>query len=412
MTTTITQPSALKTVLSLPVIIAALGYFVDIYDLTLFSIVRLESLKDLGQADGALLDDGIFILNMQMFGMLLGGIFWGILGDKKGRISVLFASIILYSLANIANSFVQDVNTYAWIRFVAGLGLAGELGVGITLVAESLPQQYRGYGTLLVATIGVSGAILGFYVAETTNWRTAYFIGGIMGLILLLLRFRLLDSPLFKKMHTSVQQRGNFLMFFQSPERFLRYLRCILLGVPTWAIVGVVVTFSPEIAKSMQISEPIHAGRSIMLCYLGTTLGDAFSGLLSQWLQSRKKAMMAFILFNLLAASVILATKNYSAYWFYWGMFTIGFGAGFWTLFITMATEQFGTNLRATATTSIPNFVRGSVVMLTLGFKGLQHYFSVEYAALILTCGTLVLALIALHGLAETFHRHLDFYEK
>lgn len=411
-TTHETPREILKKILSLPVIISALGYFVDIYDLTLFSIVRIDSLVALGVAGEGLQQDGIFILNMQMLGMLIGGVLWGVLGDKKGRTSVLFGSILLYSLANIANAFVQDVNSYAWIRFFAGIGLAGELGVGITLVAECLPKQYRGYGTLLVAAVGCSGAILGFYVADNTNWRIAYFLGGGMGLALLVLRFRLSDSELFKKMHAKVvPSTGNFFLLFQSTERFLRYLRCVALGVPLWAVVGIVATFSPEIGRSMQLADPISAGESIMLCYLGITLGDAASGLLSQLLNSRKKAIFVFLILTLITTLLLLSFKGYGAFWFYCGMFILGFGSGLWALFITTAAEQFGTNIRATVTTSIPNFVRGMVIPLTFCFQELQLLFSVQYAALILTVGTLLLSLLALRGLHETFHRDLDFYE-
>jgi len=402
----------LKKLYSLPVIISALGYFVDVYDLTLFSIVRIESLKDLGLSGDALMHEGIFILNMQMFGMLLGGILWGILGDKKGRTSVLLASILLYSLATLVNGFMEEVNTYAWIRFFAGVGLAGELGVAITLVAESLPQQYRSYGTTLVAVIGISGAVAGYYVAQSVHWRAAYWLGGAMGLVLLFLRFRLLDSPLFKKMLLTDQPRGHFLMLFQSPQRFFCYLRCVLLGLPSWAMTGLVVTFSPEIAQSMHISTPIHAGKALMLCYFGAMFGDATSGFLSQYLQSRKQTIACFLLFNILAIAVLLSFKGYSADWFYWGIFAVGFGTGFWALFLIMVSEQFGTNLRATATTSAPSFVRGCMVPMALGFKALQTYVAVEYAALIITISALMIALMALYGLKETFHRQLEFYEK
>src|SRR5678815_49497 len=135
----------------LAVIVAALGYFVDIYDLLIFGIVRADSLKSIGIAPDAQLGPTQLILNTQMIALLLGGILWGVLGDKRGRISVLFGSIILYSLANIANGFVHTVPQYAAARFLAGLGLAGELGGGITLVSESLDEKTRGHGTTIVA---------------------------------------------------------------------------------------------------------------------------------------------------------------------------------------------------------------------------------------------------------------------
>jgi len=406
-------PSLLKSIFSFPVIVASLGYFVDLYDLTLFSIVRVKSLRDLGLSEQEILHDGMFILNMQMFGILIGGVLWGIMGDKRGRKSVLFGSIILYSLANIANGFVQDPTTYAWIRFIAGIGLAGEVGVAITLVAEALPQQYRGYGTTIVATISASGAAVSFLVADLmTDWRMAYFIGGAMGLALLVLRFRLLDSVLFEKARHSHISRGNFFMLFQSSERCKRYIRCILLGVPLWSIMGIVVTFSPEIARALHIADPIDAGKGVFFCYLGTVMGDAFSGLLSQWLQSRKKAFAYFLLFLGIVSALLLCNKGYSTYWFYCGICLLGMGRGISTLYLTMTAETFGTNLRATVTTSAASFVRGSVVFLTFGFQGLQGYLSIEYAALIIVCATFLLAWMALQGLTEIFHRDLDFYER
>jgi len=393
------------------VLIAALGYFVDIYDLALFSIVRVESLIDLGYSGATLQEQSIFILNMQMLGMLIGGILWGILGDKRGRTSVLFGSILLYSLANIFNGYVEDVNSYAWIRFFAGIGLAGELGVGVTLVIESLPQKYRGYGTLLITAAGAFGTVVGFYVADLTNWRVAYFIGGGMGLVLLVLRFKLLDSPLFIKMREMAHSSGNFFMLFKTKELFLRYVKCILLGAPLWAVMGVVATFSPEIAVSMSISDQISSGRCIMLANAGLALGDVSSGLLSQVLKSRKKALARFIILAIITTIILLSGSEYSASNYYWGIFFLGFGAGMWVLCITTSAEQFGTDIRATAATSIPNFVRAMAIPLIFCFQALQAYFAIQYAALIVTCTTFIMAFLVLFGLKETFQRNLDFYE-
>ena len=173
---------------------------VDMYDLFLFSINRVSSLKSLHISGEQLLADGIMLLNLQMAGMLIGGIFWGIMGDKKGRLSVLFGSILIYSIANIGNGFVTTVTQYAVLRFIAGFGLAGELGAGITLVTEILPKERRGYGTTLVATVGIMGALLAYFVSHLFDWRTAYFIGGGLGLILMILRVRVFESGMFMKL--------------------------------------------------------------------------------------------------------------------------------------------------------------------------------------------------------------------
>ena len=291
---------SLRHVFSLPVIVAALGYFVDIYDLILFSIVRVPSLTELGLSGQQLIDTGVYIFNMQMAGMLIGGIIWGILGDRKGRLKIMFGSIFLYSVANAANGMVHSIEAYAWLRFLAGIGLAGELGAGITLVSEVLHTSIRGYGTMLVASVGVSGAILANFVATTYDWRTAYVIGGVLGLLLLIARISVAESGMFRSMEQkSKVSRGNFLALFSERKRFLRYLNSILIGVPIWFVVGVLITFSPEFAKALGTTGPVSAGNAVMYCYLGLVFGDLTSGLLSQTLKSRKKAVLLYMLLTI-----------------------------------------------------------------------------------------------------------------
>lgn len=289
MTKIITQPSILRQLLQIPVIVAALGYFVDIYDLLLFSIVRIESLRSLGVAEANLLTEGVYLINMQMGGLLIGGILWGIMGDKRGRISVLFSSILIYSLANLANGFVTTVDQYAILRFIAGIGLAGELGVGITLVAEILPKEIRGYGTSLVASVGMLGAVLAYFIADNFEWRIAYFIGGGLGLLLLLMRVSVFESSIFTKVKEKSVSRGNFFQLFTSGPQFFKYLRCILIGIPVWFVAGILMTFSPEFGQALNLDTPIVAGKAVMWEYIGLTIGDLSSGILSQYLNSRKK---------------------------------------------------------------------------------------------------------------------------
>jgi predicted MFS family arabinose efflux permease len=406
------QPSRIRQLLQVPVIVAALGYFVDIYDLLLFSIVRVPSLKFLGVAEKDLLKQGVFLINMQMAGMLIGGILWGVLGDKKGRLSVLFGSILLYSLANIANGFVTGVEQYALLRFIAGIGLAGELGAGITLVAEVLPKEIRGYGTALVASVGVLGAVLAYFVADLFDWQIAYFIGGGLGLLLLLLRVSVFESGIFKELKEKPVTRGNFFSLFTSSRQFYKYLNCILIGLPIWFVIGILVTFSPEFGLALGVETPIKAGKAIMFAYIGLSLGDLASGVLSQALASRRRVVLLFLLLTGLFIAIYLFVPLRSAFLFYLVCSGLGFSIGFWALFVTIAAEQFGTNLRATVATTVPNFVRGSVNIITPIFLAFSASYGMVTAAALVGLITLVSALLALRKLGETFGKDLNFLEE
>lgn len=405
--------TTLSQIFSLPVIVAALGYFVDIYDLVLFSIVRVPSLKALGFSGQALIDNGVFLLNMQMAGMLAGGILWGILGDRKGRLTIMFASICIYSLANLANGFATSLPAYAALRFIAGIGLAGELGAGITLVSEILHKNIRGYGTMLVASVGVSGAILANLVASTFDWRTAFVIGGILGLLLLITRIRVAESGMFRAMGGKAgMSRGNFLALFTDWQRFRRYLNSIMIGIPIWFVVGVLITFSPEFALSLNITGSVSAGNAVMFCYLGLIFGDFSSGFLSQLLQSRKKAITLFMLMTVAGIGLYFLQTGQSPAFFYGVCTLLGFAGGYWAIFVTVAAEQFGTNLRATVATTVPNFVRGMVVPITMLFQLGRSYLSLEASALLVGAACLAAAFLALAGLEETFHKDLDYFEE
>ncbi|MBP1728277.1 MAG: major facilitator superfamily 1 [Deltaproteobacteria bacterium] len=412
MTASNENAGVVRQVFSLPVIVAALGYFVDIYDLVLFSIVRVPSLKGIGLSGQELIDKGVFLLNMQMAGMLLGGILWGVLGDRKGRLKIMFGSICLYSLANLANGLVTSIEMYAFLRFVAGVGLAGELGAGITLVSEVLHRTIRGYGTMIVATVGVSGAILANIVAKGFDWRTAFFIGGVLGLLLLLLRVTVAESGMFKGMESNQVSRGNFLALFTSRDRFGRFVHSILIGLPSWFVVGVLITFSPEFAKTLAVQGTISAGNAVMYCYLGLVGGDLASGLLSQLLQSRKKVVLIFLLISVGAVGAYFSARGVSAGVFYGICGLLGFGIGYWAIFVTVAAEQFGTNLRATVATSVPNFVRGMTIPITMLFQLARKHRGIETGALAVGALCLVIALISLSRLQETFHKDLDYFEE
>ena len=409
---TIKPRTLTRQLLQLPVLVAALGYLVDMYDLFLFSVVRVPSLKALGTAPDRLLPDGIMLLNMQMAGLLLGGIFWGVLGDKRGRLSVLFGSILIYSLANIGNGFVTTIGQYAVLRFVAGVGLAGELGAGITLVTEVLPKQIRGYGTTIVATMGVLGAIMAYFVADLFAWRNAYFIGGGLGLLLLVLRVNVFESPIFETLKERQVKRGDLLMLFTNKTRFLKYLQCILVGLPIWFVVGILITFSPEFGQAMGLSAPVVAGKAVMLSFAGQVFGDVASGLLSQRLRSRKKAIFGFIGLSLVFVSVYLLAPLRDIDTFYLVCVFLGVANGYWALFVTIAAELFGTNLRATVATTVPNFVRGAVIPLTWLFVLGKAQVGLLYSALGIGLLTGILALVALSFMEETFSKDLNYIEK
>lgn len=403
----------IQQLLSLPVIVAALGYFVDIYDLLLFGIVRIPSLRDLGLSDEALSVTGAAILNWQMTGLLIGGIIWGVLGDKKGRLNVLFGSIITYSLANIACGFVQDITTYKILRLIAGIGLAGELGAGITLVSEILPSRLRAIGTSIVAGVGLIGAVVAYFVVEWFSWRNAYFTGGAMGISLLLLRVGVFESPAFSKLlDKQTVVRGNFLAFFTSRERFTRYLKCIGIGLPTWFVIGILATFSNEFGEALNISEPVKPGLSIMWCYVGLAIGDLSSGFISHWFESRRKAVLLLMTVSLLGSAFYLYGAHQSTTVFYMLNLILGFGIGYWAMFVTISAEQFGTNLRATATTTVPNMVRGTVVLMTTGYGFAKSFLTVPDAAAMVGIACFSIAYYSIISIRETHGRDLNFLEE
>lgn len=424
------EMSTLRAILHPAVIVGALGYFVDIYDLTLFSIVRVASLKDLGFAGEELVSHGLALLNIQMIGMLLGGIAFGVLGDRVGRVALLFSSILLYSVANIANGMVDTFGAYAFWRFVAGFGLAGELGGCITLVSEVLPKSKRGFGTAVVAGVGVMGAVFGEWVSrnvstwgifpdDVASWRICFYIGGVMGLALLALRVGVVESGLFKTLKQAGAgaghgiKRGDFLALFRDGRRFLRFARCILIGVPSWFVVGVLATLAPELGRALQLTGDVTAGRAVSCVYLGLTLGDFASGFLSQWFGTRKKIVLAFIIITAAGAGAYLLSHGQSPTWFYTVCFALGVGIGYWAVFATIAAEHFGTNLRATVATTVPNFVRASIVPITFTFQWLKSLPHVGplWAAAIVGALSIAVALWALRGLEETHGKDLDYLE-
>ncbi|MFL5813074.1 MAG: MFS transporter [Bdellovibrionia bacterium] len=409
---TASTPSTKSWIFNTTVWVAALGYFVDMYDLSLFGIVRMPSLKAIGVTDPAqLLIQGAYLANWQMTGMMVGGVLWGILGDRRGRLSVLFGSILLYSLANIANAFVGDLTSYAALRFLAGLGLAGELGAAITLVAEVMPKEVRGYGTTIVATLGLCGSAAAGIVGDTFQWQTAYIVGGVMGLFLLVTRFKIFESGMFEKMHHAGIRKGDVMMLF-SKERFPRYLSCILIGVPIYFVTGVLISYSPEFAKAIGVTQPVTVARAVLFVAIGLALGDLASGLFSQYLKSRKKAVGVFLLGAFAFVCAYLTIPGMSVSVFYGLCLAMGICAGYWAVLVTIASEQFGTNLRATVTTTVPNFVRGSLVLGNLSFTALMaRKLPIVECAMIVGGVAFCFAFIALWKLQETYGKELNYTE-
>jgi len=402
-----------RSVLNAAVVVAALGYFVDIYDLILVSIVRKPSLSALGVPADQLLTEGFSILNWQMAGMLFGGIFFGILGDKKGRLQILFGSITLYSLATLANGFVQDLFVYKVLRVIAGIGLAGELGAGITLVSELLPARLRGYGTMIVASVGVSGAVVGNLVAKHLSWRHAFWVGGGLGLLLLVLRIRVHESGMFAHMKASGVARGDFFSLFKRWERFTRFLASILIAVPIWVANAILVLGSPEFAQMLGVTGPISAGDAVAFFYGGLVIGDVSSGVLSQLVGSRKKVVLAFQGMLVVAyALYFLVGHGASPAVFLALCGLLGITSGYWAIFATVAAEQFGTNIRATVATTVPNFVRGLVVVVTTSFAWFRPSLGLTGAAVAVGAIWFVLGIGGALRLRETFGVSLDYVEQ
>lgn len=414
------MPKSFDKKLGLTILVASLGYFVDIYDLQLFNIVSKESLRGIGITDENLiktLDYSLFL--WQMSGIILGGLIWGILGDKRGRKKILFGSILIYSLANIANAFVTNVEAYSIIRFITGIGLAGELGAAVTLINESMSKEKRGIGTMIIVTMGALGAVaavgihkLQFTMLGLESWQMSYIIGGCLGLLLLFMRFQTFESEMFDKVEKEKVQRGNFIMLFKTKERALRYLSCIAIGLPVWFCVGLLIKFSDKFATVLEVDGSIDPTTCIIFCYLGLSGGDLISGFISQFLKSRKKIIFFYLGTTIIISLYFLLVHHHSVNTFYALAALLGATTGYWVLFVSNAAEQFGTNIRSTVASTVPNFVRGSTVPIVLTFKYIEPSFGVINSALIIGGVTIGIAAIALAYLPETFGKNLNFIEE
>ncbi len=404
------QPKKAIGLLSIPVIVAALGYFVDIYDLLLFGMIRDTSLHDLGLKDTV--NTGLEIMSLQMYGLLIGGICWGMMGDKKGRLSVLFGSILLYSLANAANGLVQTIPQYKLCRFIAGLGLAGELGAGITLVSELVSKEKRGIATSFVAGVGLTGAIVAYFISQVFHWRVCFYIGGGLGIMLLFLQVRVFESGMYSTLKNSKVQKGNFFMFFNKWSRFRKYILAILVGLPTWYVIGLLIQVSDKFGKEFHLTGGnVIPGKAVMFAYIAIAAADILIGLVSHVLKSRKKALFIFFAITIFGIVLYFRQENGTVAGMYLICGIMGFGTGFWALFVTMAAEHFGTNLRATAATTVPNMVRGSLPLIVILFHALTPHFGFINAGAITGTVVMVLSTTAVFLSEETFGKDLNFFE-
>lgn len=411
--------------ITLLIIVASLGYFVDIYDLILFNIIKKESLEALN-IDFSTYETVLF--RWQMAGMLFGGVLWGIWGDKKGRVSVLFGSILIYSVANIANAFVETLWAYKMWRFIAGLGLAGELGAAITLVAELMPIKKRGIGTMIIVTFGALGAVAAFIVSNhgdaighfisnivgkpIANWQVAYIVGGSLGLVLLALRASTFESSMFENLKESDVHRGSFFSLFKNKTIFKKYLACIVIGLPVWFVVGVLVALSHRFLPA-EIAKIIPSKEMVLWSYVGLSLGDLFSGFMSQLFKSRRKVIIFNLLGIVVMASIYLFGPIGSANYYRVIAVLLGGVTGYWALFVTNASEQFGTNIRSTVSATVPNFVRGGVILITGGFEYFEKSFhSANISAVIIGIICVSLAIWGTLHVEESFHKDLNYYEK
>jgi MFS family permease len=408
-----TPREVLAAILHPAVVVGALGYFVDIYDLILFAVVRVSSLKSLGYAGDQLVTQGTWLINVQMAGMLIGGVLWGLLGDRVGRIKVLFGSIILYSLANIANGLVHGVEAYALCRFLAGLGLAGELGGCVTLVSEVLPRTLRGYGTVIISAVGILGAVAAGSIGTWFDWRIAYYVGGGLGILLLFLRMAVVESGLFQNMNaTNKPPFGSQLRLLFTRARLGRFLACISPGPFAWYFIGLLVFFSPEFAKALNATGPVAAPVAVALSYTGLSLGSLIAGGLSQALRSRKSVLLGCLIVGFVLTNVFFFLPHPSPALIYTVIFLLGLAFGYWAIFVTIAAEHFGTNMRATVATTVPNFARGSLILITNLFAALKPSLGLLHGGLLVGWICFAIALVGWFGLKETFHDDLDYLEE
>ncbi len=323
----------------------------------------------------------------------------------------------MYSLANIACGFLPYfpekhlVYQYAALRFIAGIGLAGELGAGITLVSESLPKNLRAIGTSVVAGFGLMGAVVAQLTVELAGgWNISYIIGGILGILLLFLRISVSESGIYKNIEQQSVSKGNFLSFFTNKDRFIRYLKCIAIGLPTWYCIGILAVLANQFAPELGIKD-LSPGKAIMWAYIGISAGDLASGFISHLLKSRKMAIFYMLIFTIIGVAIMLFGNTDTETKYYIFCVWLGLGTGYWAMFVTLAAEQFGTNIRNTATTTVPNMVRGLLPVMILAFDFFKNDFTVIISAALVGLIVFGLAFYSSLTISETHNKDLEFTE-
>lgn len=404
-----TTPALTTRVLNATVIVTALGYFIDLFDYYVFLVTRQKVLTDFGFSGSQLMETGLYMVNLQFAGLLVGGVIFGVLGDKIGRKQSLLGSILLYSIATLASGMTHNIDVFAALRFIAGIGIAGEVGVGVTMVSETMDKNRRGLGVTAFIGVGLLGVVAAALMSELLHWRTCYIIGGLAGLLLLVTRIWVMEPQMFTDLNKSVK-RGSFRVLFASPDGVRRYVLCILLAVPVFFGVSIIATLSPELSIALGASPPASVSTTMIIAYTMMVIGEIVIGLLSQRLKSRKKVIALFLVLMAITLGVGFHNGALDATGYYILAGVVGFFMGYWVNFIALSAEQFGTNVRSLAANTIPNFTRGTTIAINMAFLALKDD-GVVYAASIVGFTVIVIALLALWKLPETFGKDLDYTE-
>jgi MFS family permease len=391
--------------------VAALGYFVDLYDMLIFSSERVEALGSIGVAKQKMGEVGLMLQNYQMLGLVIGGFLFGILADKFGRLRVLFASILLYSVANIGNAFVTNVPAFAVARLIAGIGLAGELGVALSWISESLKPQQRTIATTIVSAFGLLGGVVAAIMATHFHWQTSYMIGGIMGLVLLAFRVSLNESKLFEQTRQSSAKKGNLFQLLSNKKQLKKFVLCVLSGAPAFVLLSIYVTLAPEFGAAFGITEQISVAHGIMVFLIVFAMSDVACGLLSKIMRKRKTPLLIFACLQILSIGYYLLVPPQTVEAFYFRCMLLGFSAGYWGILITNSLEQFGTNIRATVATSTPSLIRGMTIPASIFFTVVSKQTSLVTAGAIVGFSLVAISIVSILLLDDKFENDLNFME-
>lgn len=407
--------------IALLILVASLGYFVDAYDLIIASVVRSSAIVELGLAQVGTPEHTKYAQlfeYVQSAGILLGGIIFGVYSDKKGRKKALYYSIAIYSIANILNGLlsasVPFVGTvYCILRFICGFALAAELSIGIVMISETMKAKHRGYGTMIVVSFGILGAVLAAVLFEFIgiHWQTLYLIGGIAGVLLLIFRFSVKETNPFLDLENQESERGSWVMIFKN-RRLLKILfNAILLGFPIYFFISIPIKFATDYGKELGLT--IKGTIPIIVFYIAMSVSDIIANYLCQLFENRKKVLYFYL--GLCTISVFLLhfyPPTTPEQYFYLFSPLMGFASGYWALLITFTNEQIGTNIRSTYTTAVPNVVRSLFIPIQLLLTVLQPTFGTSTSVFYIGVLAVILALLGLYSLKETWGKNLKFIDE